>query len=158
MADSRDIEAEAGKSGETLDEEGIPDLNGPLPGKAATGDPQEGQAPPGDRPRASVDFGTTAHEQREGEGLDGRLAREVPDVFEQIDDDPDEDPAGIGNVIDVNTLEVLDEDQDDDEELGLSGELVDGDTDDADSERDAPGAWNPADLPAEEQAMHIEHD
>ena len=64
----------------TLDEEGVPDLDGPLPGKVATGDPQEGQAPPNDRPRASVDWGTTAEEEREGEPLDVRIQRERPDV------------------------------------------------------------------------------
>jgi hypothetical protein len=34
---------------------------------------------PIDRPVAVNDFGTTAEEQRDGESLDGRLAREVPD-------------------------------------------------------------------------------
>ena len=34
---------------------------------------------PGERPGASTDFGTTSAEQAEGESLDGRLAREVPD-------------------------------------------------------------------------------
>ena len=34
---------------------------------------------PGERPGASTDFGTTSMEQAEGESLDGRLAREVPD-------------------------------------------------------------------------------
>jgi hypothetical protein len=42
---------------------------------------------PGERPGASVDFGTTAAEQAEGESLDGRLAREIPD------DAPDVRPA-----------------------------------------------------------------
>src|SRR6476659_6383579 len=42
---------------------------------------------PGERPGASVDFGTTAEEQAEGESLDGRLAREIPD------DAPDVRPA-----------------------------------------------------------------
>ena len=42
---------------------------------------------PGERPGASVDFGTTALEQAEGESLDGRLAREIPD------DAPDVRPA-----------------------------------------------------------------
>lgn len=40
---------------------------------------------PTDRPIASTDFGTTAEEQREGEPLDDRLRREVPDVIEEID-------------------------------------------------------------------------
>ena len=42
---------------------------------------------PGERANASVDFGTTAFEQAEGESLDGRLARELPD------DAPDVRPA-----------------------------------------------------------------
>ena len=63
-----------------LEEEGIPDHVGPLPGKAMTGDQQEGLSPPRDRPVASEDLGTTAEEQREGESLDERLAREEPDL------------------------------------------------------------------------------
>lgn len=64
----------------TLDEEGVPDLEGPLPGKEATGDPQEGLAPPNDRPRASIDYGITAEEQAHGESLDRRIEREEADV------------------------------------------------------------------------------
>jgi hypothetical protein len=64
----------------TLDEEGVPDLEAPLPEKEATGDPQEGLSPPNERPRASVDHGVTAEEQRRPEPLDDRLAREEPDV------------------------------------------------------------------------------
>jgi|SRR4051812_20636807 len=65
----------------SLDEEGIPDLEGPLPEKVATGDPQEGVSPPADRPN-SFDFGVTVDEQREGEPIGVRVARERPDVFE----------------------------------------------------------------------------
>ena len=61
-------------------DEGMPDLDPPAPGKIETGDPQDGLPPPGDRPRASVDFGTSAEEQRHGEPLDLRIAREVPDA------------------------------------------------------------------------------
>jgi hypothetical protein len=63
----------------TLDEEGVPDLEGPLPEKAATGDPQEGLPPPNEKPRASRDWGVTEAEQRMDEPLDDRLAREEPD-------------------------------------------------------------------------------
>jgi hypothetical protein len=42
---------------------------------------------PGEQPGASADFGTTSLEQAEGESLDGRLAREIPD------DAPDVRPA-----------------------------------------------------------------
>jgi len=63
----------------TLDDEGMPDLDPPAPGKEETGDPQEGLPPPGDTPRASVDWGVTAEEQREGEPIGVRVQREVPD-------------------------------------------------------------------------------
>jgi hypothetical protein len=66
----------------TLDEEGIPDLEGPLPGKAITGDPQEGLPPPNEKPRAATDWGVTAAEQREGESIARRVEREQPDVDE----------------------------------------------------------------------------
>jgi hypothetical protein len=49
----------------SLDQEGIPDLTGPVPGKAKTGDPQEGVSPPSDRP-ASLDWGVTAGEAARG--------------------------------------------------------------------------------------------
>jgi len=62
----------------SLDQEGIPDLDGPLSAKSETGDPQEGVSPPSDRP-ASLDWGTTAIEQSEDEPLSARLARERPD-------------------------------------------------------------------------------
>ena len=45
---------------------------------------------PGERPGASIDFGTTSLEQAEGESLDGRLAREIPD--DAADVRPSEDP------------------------------------------------------------------
>ncbi len=65
----------------SLDAEGIPDLEGPLPQKVATGDAQEGISPPADDEYVGADeYGTTAEEQREGESLDSKLAREVPDV------------------------------------------------------------------------------
>ncbi len=43
----------------------------------------EGTRPADDGPMAAEDFGLTAREQREGEALDARLAREVPDVAGQ---------------------------------------------------------------------------
>src|SRR5436190_23050184 len=59
----------------SLDEEGFPDLDGPLPAKAQTGDPQEGISPPADHP-SSLDWGVTAAEQRQSEPLSAKLARE----------------------------------------------------------------------------------
>jgi hypothetical protein len=49
---------------------------------------------PGERPGASTDFGTTAFEQSEGESLEGRLAREIPD--DAADVRPAEDPSRAG--------------------------------------------------------------
>lgn len=70
-----------GETGPTLDDEGIPDLMGPLPEKERTGDPQEGLAPPGDRPHAD-EWGTTGDEMAAGEPLDLRVAHEIPDIGE----------------------------------------------------------------------------
>jgi hypothetical protein len=68
----------------SLDEEGIPDHEGPLPQKAQTGDAQEGLYPPADDEYVGADeYGTTAREQREGQTLDAKLAREVPDVGDE---------------------------------------------------------------------------
>jgi hypothetical protein len=44
---------------------------------------------------ASTDFGTTALEQAEGESLDGRLAREVPDDASDVRPAADPERAGL---------------------------------------------------------------
>jgi hypothetical protein len=75
------------RSPSELEDEGIPDHEGPLVAKHMTGDGQEGVAPPRDVPVASFDHGTTAEEQRRGEPLDGRLARELPDATVPYPDD-----------------------------------------------------------------------
>jgi hypothetical protein len=112
----------------SLDEEGIPDLEGPLAEKAATGDPQEGVSPPSDR-RASFDYGTTAEEQSRPEPLDVRIARELPD------DEPLGAEPEAGEI-------VLPED----EALGLD-----------DEERDVVGraVADETGLSAEEAAVHV---
>ena len=94
------------------DDEGMPDLDPPAPGKIETGDPQEGLPPPGDRPRASVDYGTTAEEERHGEPLEVRIAREVPDDAAP----PTADPG-----------ELVDEDAVVDDEAELVGERAPSD-------------------------------
>ena len=109
----------------TLDQEGIPDLEGPLPGKAKTGDPQEGTSPPSDRP-AALDYGTTVEEQEHPEPLDAKVRREQPDFDDRevvADDQPvvavvpgDED---IDDVDDEDEVLARAVDQDD---QGLSAE------------------------------------
>jgi len=104
----------------SLDDEGVPDLEGPLPGKAATGDPQEGLAPPADAPRASVDFGTTAEEQRHGESLDLRLARENPDTAAT---DVGDVPVLVGDpVLDDQEASLVDVGASEDPAVGRSAE------------------------------------
>jgi hypothetical protein len=73
--------------------EGIPDPGEVLASKEITGDAQEGEPVPGDRPGESVEFGMTAYEERHGEGLSGRLDREQPDVLtdESVSEDDDGD-------------------------------------------------------------------
>jgi hypothetical protein len=82
--------------GSPLEEEGMPDLFDALAAKRITGDPQEDRALPAEQPAATVDFGVTVEEMRDGEPLAGRLAREEPDVAALRGDDSDmpypEDP------------------------------------------------------------------
>ncbi len=75
------------------EDNGIPDLEDGSPEAADAEDP-EFAPPPGERANASVDFGTTAAEQADGESLDGRLDREVPDVDVAPGTRPAEDPDG----------------------------------------------------------------
>jgi hypothetical protein len=52
---------------------------------------------PVDRPVAVNDFGTTAPETREGESLDGRLARELPDPTLQVEVPYLSEAEGLGD-------------------------------------------------------------
>ncbi|MFI6789937.1 DUF5709 domain-containing protein [Nonomuraea sp. NPDC050383] len=61
-----------------FEDEGIPDLQDGTPEQQWAVDPQEAPLP-GDRPIAVDEHGTTIDEQIQGESLDGRLSREVPD-------------------------------------------------------------------------------
>ena len=61
------------------EDEGIPEVaQDDSPTMERAEDPEFAPLP-GERPGASVDVGTTSQEQAEGESLDGRLAREMPD-------------------------------------------------------------------------------
>ena len=72
-------------------------------------DPDAGveMEPPHDTALAVDDFGTTPAEVHEGESLDGRIAREEPDVLSQVGSDADEsagsdDPRagqGVGRLV-----------------------------------------------------------
>ena len=73
------------------EDDGIPEVaQDDSPTMQRAEDP-EFMAMPGESASASVDFGTTAFEQAEGESLSDRLDREVPD--DTPDDRPAEDPG-----------------------------------------------------------------
>jgi hypothetical protein len=73
------------------EDDGIPEVSqDDSPTQDRAEDPQFAPVP-GERPGASADFGTTAREQAEGESLDDRLAREIPDDASDVR--PAEDPS-----------------------------------------------------------------
>jgi hypothetical protein len=125
--------------GRDLDREGVPDLDGPLPRKAETGDPQEGGAPPADRP-SSLGYGTTAAEERAGEPLDVSLRQEQREVTES-DVDPDDAERDVAQ----DPIQLV---RPEDEDVGLPDTEKDEFARAADPETAA--------LSAEEAAMHIE--
>jgi hypothetical protein len=73
----------------SLEDDGIPDLQDGVPEQDWAEDPQFAPVP-GERPNASVDYGTTAFEQSQGEPLTGRLDREIPESAPDVR--PAEDP------------------------------------------------------------------
>jgi hypothetical protein len=73
------------------EDDGIPEVSqDDFPTQDRAEDPQFAPVP-GERPTATLDHGTTAREQAEGESLDDRLAREVPDDAAGVR--PAEDPS-----------------------------------------------------------------
>jgi hypothetical protein len=73
------------------EDDGIPEVSqDDFPTQDRAEDPQFAPVP-GDHATATVDFGTTALEQAEGESLSGRLARELPDDAPDVR--PAEDPS-----------------------------------------------------------------
>src|SRR3954453_20168553 len=108
----------------TLADERVPGLAGPLDEKVMTGDPQEVLPPPNDAPRASVDFGTTADEQRHGESLDQRIAREVPDDVGGVAPTAQDDaPELVGDPVpDDRESEMIDDALPQSPSLGRSAE------------------------------------
>jgi hypothetical protein len=120
-----------------FEDEGLPDPAAPEPEQLATGQAEGTMEPPHDTPLAVDEYGTTPAEMREGEPLDGRLAREEPDVLAAADTPADEsvDQPPVGRLVDP------------DEGLG------------PDTEKDMVASDVGTDLggkTAEEAAMHVE--
>jgi hypothetical protein len=98
---------------ETLDDRGVDDVL------------DEGISPP-ERPRGVEEFGTTPYEEEAGETLDQRVAREEPDPAadvaygleeDEMDDEPEVDPAPEGAVGDERAGRLVAPDQGVDEDI-----------------------------------------
>ena len=90
------------------EDEGIPEVaQDDSPTMMSSEDPDFAPLPREDA-GASVDFGTTAAEQAEGESLSGRLDREVPDVQPGVR--PAEDPQAASMQLEQDTSTTPDTD------------------------------------------------
>jgi hypothetical protein len=90
------------------EDEGVPEVSqDDSPTMARSEDPEFAPVPRDDA-GATVDFGTTAFEQSEGESLIGRLAREVPDDAPDVR--PAEDPERAGAQYEQDTATTFDTD------------------------------------------------
>jgi hypothetical protein len=90
------------------EDEGVPETaQDDSPTQERAEDPQFAPLP-GERANASVDFGTTALEQSEGESLEGRLARELPDDAPDVR--PAEDPDRAVGQLEQDTSTTPDTD------------------------------------------------
>lgn len=73
-----------------FEDEGMPDPGGTADGAIDSGQLDGAMEPAHDRPMGVEEFGTTEAELRDGEPLEGRLARETPDVIDLVDTPADE--------------------------------------------------------------------
>ena len=126
--------------------EGIPDFGLTDPGQLEAGDTEGTIEPPHDTALAVDDFGTTGEELHTGEPLDGRLAREEPDVLASVDLPADES-AGADTPFDERAGQGV----------GRLVEPDEGARTDTDAELVATDAGTDlGGYSAEEAAMHLE--
>ncbi|MFE2930875.1 DUF5709 domain-containing protein [Streptomyces sp. NPDC059278] len=122
------------------------DIEDTLDNRQLTDALDEGYSPP-ERPWAVEDRGTTAAEQHDGESLDGRLARELPESSDTVGDGIGDLPDGDGELWDseVGTVRAgrLTRQLDIDEPDTMAGEDV---------------GIDGAAASAEEAAMHVVSD
>ena len=76
------------------EDEGVPEVSQDDSPTTSLNEDPEFAPLPRETAGASDDFGTTALEQAEGESLDGRLARELPDDARDVRPSADPDRAG----------------------------------------------------------------
>jgi hypothetical protein len=127
-----------------FEEEGLATPDPDLGKTRMTGDVQDDPAVPAETPIAADDYGTTVLEQSEGEPLDGRLARELPDMDAVTSANDESD-------------EAADPFPEADERVGRLVQPDEGTH--ADTESDAVATSVGTDLggfSAEERAMHID--
>lgn len=134
-----------------VDDDVLEQLDGSdtLDGRGPNDPLDEGYSPP-EKPWAVNDWGTTAREEAEGEGLDRRLARELPESWDSEDINDD----GLGDESDTDG-ELRDG------EVGhaRSGRLTDGGDGAGDHERYAEDVGiDGAGASAEEAAVHVVED
>jgi hypothetical protein len=133
--DQGDHESDQLESADTLNDRGVADVL------------DEGYSP-AERPWVGDGWGTTAREEAAGEGLDGRLARELPD------EDGEDEGDGLGDSSDSDG-ELYDDEVGDDR----SGRLVgadEGGVPDSDEELYAVDIGvDGAGASAEEAAVHV---
>jgi hypothetical protein len=120
------------------EDNGVPDISQDDSPTLYTSEDPEFAPEPGERATATLDFGTTAYEQSEGESLDGRLAREIPDDAPDVR--PAEDPDRAMAQLEQDTSTTPDSD---------SG--TNRTADDIEATADAPVGGESA----EEAAVHV---
>ena len=85
------------------EDEGVPEVSQDDSPTTSVNEDPEFAPLPRETAGASTDFGTTALEQAEGESLDARLARELPDDARDVRPSADPDRAGLQRDQDADT-------------------------------------------------------
>lgn len=137
-----------GEPSDPFEDEGQASAEPGLAGKRITGDPQDDMPVAGDKPLAVDDYGTTAFEESHGEPLDGRLAREEPELIETA-------PPVISDEDGIDNPYPADRE----EQVGRIVETDEGAREDVEPDAVAIDVGtDQGGFTAEERAMHIERE
>lgn len=135
-----------GEPSDPFEDEGQASAEPGLASKRITGDPQDDMPVAGERPLGVEEYGTTAREESLGEPLDGRLAREEPDLLETAPPVVS-DREGIDNPYPADR----------EEQVGRIVETDEGAREDTEADAVAfDVGTDEGGFTAEERAMHIE--
>ncbi|WP_066937357.1 DUF5709 domain-containing protein [Microtetraspora fusca] len=108
------------------EDEGIPDLGEGTPECQWANDPQE-EPLPGERPVGMDEYGTTSEEMAQGESLDMRLRREVPDKTLLYGSPEDAEPDVADERVPYGHEEEVGRSGDEEDIRRSAGRLVDPD-------------------------------